>query len=165
MPQGDGSFQLRSDFAALRLSGETAVAVAERILPALREPKSVSALALPAPRVPTREPAGATEVLVDEGILIRGAAPQAARNAPFHALLDGMGLDVSEAVATLAAERVGVFGLEAHGAHAAAILSEVGVGALTLVDPFRSTPRTSRLPRYATPRPRQARVNRQSRPW
>ncbi len=136
VPQGDGSFQLRSDFAALRLSGETAVALAERILPALREPKSVSALALLLQEYRPESLQAQLEALVDQGILIRGAAPHAARNAPFHALLDGMGLDVGEAVSTLAAKRVGVFGLEAHGAYAAAILSEVGVGALTLVDPF-----------------------------
>lgn len=58
------------------------------------------------------------------------------RNPTFAVLLDQIGLGAEVTAERLARCKVAVFGLEAHGAHLARMLVDLGVGSLLLVDPF-----------------------------
>ena len=77
--------------------------------------------------------------MVAEGVLVvgeRADEQQTDGNRPFHHLLDEIGLEAEATTRRLGAQCVAVFGLEAHGAHVAAMLANAGVGRLVLVDPY-----------------------------
>lgn len=130
-----GRFQLRSDFVALALSGESAEMLVE-LLGALRTPLTIDAIL---ERFPDHRPEDLrqqVEIFVDEGVLIAAADDDDASKRPFAALLDEMGIGADAALSALASTQVAIFGLEAHGAHVAQMLADAGVGRLVLVDPF-----------------------------
>lgn len=130
-----GRYQLRSDFVALALSGESAEMLVE-LLGALRTPLTISDILV---RFPDHRPASVRqqlEAFVDEGVVVAASGDEEALNRPFAALLDEMGIGADAALASLASTQVAIFGLEAHGAHAAQMLADAGVGRFVLVDPF-----------------------------
>jgi ribosomal protein S12 methylthiotransferase accessory factor len=61
-------------------------------------------------------------------------------NAPLLALLARLGCDPGRAAATLAGLRIGIVGLEAHGARLALILAQSGIDGLDLADPYPCEP-------------------------
>jgi bacteriocin biosynthesis cyclodehydratase domain-containing protein len=136
---GDARFQFRSDFVATEMSGEAAADFVELGLAGLTEPQSLDEIVA---RMDGYRPESVREqldALVAEGVLVAGDTADdrpRAGNSPFHHLLDEMGLGAAATSEHLAARHVAVFGLEAHGAHVAALLADTGVGALTLVDPY-----------------------------
>jgi bacteriocin biosynthesis cyclodehydratase domain-containing protein len=136
----DGRFQLRSDFVALELSGESAVELVEKAFAALKHPLSFQEISL---LLPSYRPASLRtqlEILVREGVLVAAPSHLDSGNHTFCALLDEMGLGADNTVATLSASKVAIFGLEAHGAYVAQILADAGVGHLVLADPFAFKP-------------------------
>ena len=134
---GDARFQFRSDFVAMEMSGEAAAEFVELGLAGLTEPRSFDEIVA---RLDGYRPESVREqldALVAEGVLVAGdPADDGGGNSPFHHLLDEMGLGAAATFERLAARHVAVFGLEAHGAHVAALLADTGVGTLTLVDPY-----------------------------
>lgn len=135
VPLGESSFKLRSDFAAVKLSGEAAVDLVERVLSGLHRPLAFDEIAERMPGYSPESLREQVETLLREGILVP-AGEENADNPPLLALLEEMGLSAAATAQRLAQCRVSVFGLEAHGAHVARLLAEVGVGRLVLVDPF-----------------------------
>lgn len=128
---------MRSDFAALELSGETAAELVEKVLGALDRPLTLAEISERLPGYRAESLRGQLDSLVREGVLVTGPAPAASGGNPtFTALLDEMGFGAGETLARLAGSSVAVFGLEAHGAHVAQLLADAGVGRLVLADPF-----------------------------
>ena len=141
MRLGDGRYHLRSDFAALELSGETAVEIAEKVFPALRQPLTIDEITAQLPEYRPQSVRAQLDAFVREGVLVRHQSSSAHRdNRTFAALLDEMGYGAHDTQAMLAACKVAIFGLEAHGAYVAQILADAGVGHLVLADPFAFEP-------------------------
>ncbi len=138
---GDDRFQLRSDFAALELSGKTAAEIAEKVFPALRQPLTVDEITALLPGYRPDSVCAQLDVLVREGVVVRGqTGARNGNNRTFAALLDEMGYGGDDTQAALAACKVAIFGLEAHGAYVAQILADAGVGRFVLADPFAFEP-------------------------
>ncbi len=131
---------MRSDFAALELSGETAAELVEKVLGAIDRPLTLAEMAGRLPGYRLQSVLDQLASLVREGVLV--AAPDTAPggNRTFAALLDEVGFGARDTLARLAERRVAIFGLEAHGAHVAQILADAGVGHLVLADPFPFEP-------------------------
>lgn len=127
-------FLLRSEFAAHELSGDSAVDLVDLLLRRLDEPATmeeiVGLMAGYDSAAVTRE----VENLLAEGVLVRAEAEDLL-NPTLTYFLDQIGLGL-EAGRLLTDRRVAIFGLEAHGAHVALLLAQMGVGHLVLVDPF-----------------------------
>jgi len=136
----DDRFQLRSDFAALELSGETAGEIVEKVFGALQQPLTLDEIAARLPGYQIESLRAQLESLVSEGVLVTGPEAVAGGNRTFAALLDEMGFGAQDTQARLAERKVAIFGLEAHGAHVAQILADAGVGHLVLADPFAFEP-------------------------
>ncbi len=147
----DERFQLRSDFVALELSGETAAEMVEKVFGALGEGLTIDEIAKRLPGYRLESLRAQLENLVHEGVLVTGRADTGG-NRTFAALLDEIGLGADETQATLAASKVAIFGLEAHGAHVAQILADAGVGRLVLADPFPFEPAHHALTPVREPR-------------
>ena len=129
-----GRYQLRSDFVALALSGESADVLVD-LLDALRVPLTLGEILA---RVPDHQPESLHRQIddfVEAGVVVVARGDDAS-NHPFAMLLDALGLGADAARATLAATQVAIFGLEAHGAYLASMLADAGVGRFVLVDPF-----------------------------
>lgn len=136
----DDRFQLRSDFAALELSGETAAEIVQNLFPALRRPLTVAEIVALLPGYRPESVRAQLELLVREGVVITEQDISTSDNRTFTALLDEMGYGAQETRGALAACKVAIFGLEAHGAYVAQILADAGVGYLVLADPFPFEP-------------------------
>ena len=134
----DDRFQLRSDFAALELTGETAAQIVDRVLLALDRPLTLDEISGRLPDYRRASLQESLDALVDEGVLVAGAEEGAGDNPTFAALLGEMRL--APQMERLAERRVAIFGLEGHGAHVAQILADAGVGRLVLVDPYPFEP-------------------------
>lgn len=128
-------YQLRSDFVALALSGASAEMLVE-LLGALRTPLAISDILARFPDYRPQSLRQQIDAFVNEGVLVVAASDDETVNQPFAALLDEMGLGADAALATLAATKIAIFGLEAHGAHVAQMLANAGVGHFVLTDPF-----------------------------
>lgn len=139
VPVGECRFTLRSDFAALELSGDTAKEFVEKVLSLLRQPLSFDEIAERMPGFKAESLRSQIEALVRAGILEVCAGEGPTGNPTFVALLNALGLDAERTAERLGRCKVAVFGLEAHGAHVARMLGDVGVGTLVLVDPFPFT--------------------------
>ncbi len=90
-------------------------------------------------RVPAYSPdsvTGQLELLVGRGLVVEVATADAPPLLPFTAFLDVMGRDADEVGRRLSQLTVAVFGLEAHGAHLAHMLAQIGAGKIRLVDPY-----------------------------
>lgn len=136
----DDRFQLRSDFVALELSGETAAEIAEKVLGADQQPLTLDEIAARLPEYRIESLRTQLESLVREGALVTGPELTPAGNPTFAALLDEMGFGAQDTQTRLAECKVAIFGLEAHGSHVAQILADAGVGRLVLADPFAFEP-------------------------
>ena len=125
---------LRSDTLGLRLEGPSARLFAERLAPKLVTPRSVADLQAAMPETDAESLQLFLEGLVAAGAIRHGSKPGTPSDATILALLAQLGrtLDLDP----LRRLRVGIVGLEAHGAHLAANLVSLRVGALALVDPF-----------------------------
>jgi ribosomal protein S12 methylthiotransferase accessory factor len=139
LPGGD--LLLRSDTAAARVQDRTAGLLADRVLPLLDGRRTVHEVAAALDGVGAEGLRSSLDQLVAAGVLRGDDRPGgAAAPGPFLAFLEEIGVDRVEASARLARASVTVFGLEAHGAHLAAMLATAGVGRLLLADPFPLEP-------------------------
>lgn len=133
----EGRYTLRSDFDAVELTGEAATEFAQKVLTELTEPLGLDAIRA---KVPGYSPDSVTrqlEALVGLGLVIELSDVDDARPPPFAAFLTTIGRNTDETAGRLARATVAVFGLEAHGAHLARMMAQVGIGTIRLVDPFR----------------------------
>jgi bacteriocin biosynthesis cyclodehydratase domain-containing protein len=147
---GDARFQFRTDFVAVEMSGDAAAVFVGHALAGLTEPRSFDEIAASLPEYRHDSLLEQLDALVENGVLVvseRSDELDGGGNRPFRQLLDEIGLDAATTVRRLAAQTVAIFGLEAHGAHVANMLADVGVGTLILVDryPF------GEVHRYLTP--------------
>jgi ribosomal protein S12 methylthiotransferase accessory factor len=129
-------FLLRSDFVAFGLSGEAAVELVEHVLGDLGQPLTLDEVAARLPAYRRESLYSQLEELVGQGVLVRGGGEDLGAVSPYAVLFDEIGLGAAPTLARLAASKVGIMGLEAHGAHVAQMLADAGVGELVLVDPF-----------------------------
>jgi ribosomal protein S12 methylthiotransferase accessory factor len=135
--QGDDRFQLRSDFTALNLSGETAAELVEKVfVPLQRQSLTFDEIAERLPGYRPESLGVQIESFVRAGVLVLERETEDAGNPTFDAFLDEIGVGAAATKARLAEATVAIFGLEAHGAHVAQLLAEMGVGHLVLADPF-----------------------------
>jgi ribosomal protein S12 methylthiotransferase accessory factor len=154
----DDSLLLRSDFVALRIEGASAAMVGERLIPFVREWRSVEDLCA---QLTDYEPAavrGLVDQLVGAGVLATRHAPPAVGTAdessPWPALMDTLGVPADAAMARMRALRVAVFGLEQIGGHVVLQLARLGLGSIALVDPGMVRPGdVSSMPLAPPPRP------------
>ena len=141
---GDGDVSFRSHAVALRLDGPAAVFFAEQVVPLLDGRRSVAEIAAMLPGVAAADLREHLERLAAARVLLRAAEPRTAGGdgllEPFAAMLASLGLPQEEAAARLARMRVGVLGLQGHGAQTADLLARLGIGELILVDPHACRP-------------------------
>lgn len=145
VPVDGDRYVLRSDFEAVELSGDAARDFAERVLSELTEPMSLDAILQRVDQYAPSTVEDQLDALVGMGLLVESSDADPAKPAPFDALLAALGQDPGETVARLATTTVAIFGLEAHGAHLARILAQLGIGTIRLVDPGRLEPNHLRL--------------------
>lgn len=150
VPLNDGSLLCRSDTLAIRIEGAFARVLVQRVLPLLNGQRSFEQLAALLPDLPGDELRGRLDSLVQAQVLVRRAQPQTTDQtnpalAPLLVMLETIGIERSIALQQLQQLRIMIAGLEAHGAHLAAILADCGVGGLVLVDPFPCQPGNLRL--------------------
>jgi ribosomal protein S12 methylthiotransferase accessory factor len=138
----------------MEMSGEAAADFVRDALSSLAEPQTFDDIAARLPGYRPDSIRQQLDALVEVGVLVEhealddGAPP---RNRPFRDLLDEIGLGAVATAGRLAAQRVAVFGLEAHGAHLAAMLAHAGIGTLALVDPYPFEADHSALTQVAVP--------------
>jgi len=137
VPLSDESILFRSNTLAVKIDGSMAAWLNGHVLPLLKEPRSLSGLTAQIGNVSADDLRGHLDSLVNARVLER--APQAdafKTNSPLAAFIENLGVDPNEAAERLGDLRVGIFGLEAHGAHLALELARIGVGACVLADSF-----------------------------
>lgn len=132
----ESQFALRSDFAAIELSGDTAKELIENVLTQLRQPLTFNEIAQRMPGYKAESLYKQIDSMVCQGILECSTRESPVDTSIFSTLLKQMGLASDQIMTRLANSKVAIFGLEAHGAHVASMLADVGVGNLLLVDPF-----------------------------
>jgi len=140
---------LRSDSVSLTLEGAGAAFLQGRVLPLLDGSRRLADLVAELPEVAPEALVARLKELTDSRILRTTVEPTvgsrgAALADPLQALLEALG--VSDARAQrLRSVHIAVFGLETCGAWIADGLVRLGVGRLTLVDPFPCDPASWRL--------------------
>ncbi|HEX2295258.1 MAG TPA: TOMM precursor leader peptide-binding protein [Actinomycetota bacterium] len=137
---GDGDTLLRSDTATVRIEGASAEVFRERILPLLDGTRSVAEVANETGAADAAELDDYLGQLARSHVMRRSSSPvpraAPSRLDPLLAIVEELGVERADATRTLGAARVGVVGLEAHGAHLAVALARSGVGAVVLADPY-----------------------------
>jgi ribosomal protein S12 methylthiotransferase accessory factor len=128
-------YTLRSEFDAFELAGEAASDFAQNVLVELHNTLALDEIHARLPGYAPDSVTGHVELLVSRGLVVEIATRDAPPLLPFGAFLDVMGRDTDDVARRLAQLKVAVFGLEAHGAHLARMLAQIGVGAVRLVDP------------------------------
>ena len=136
----EGRYTLRSEFDAVELSGEAATEFAQKVLAELDEPLGLDAICAKLPRYSPHSVTSQLEALVTQGLVVEQSDDDGSPPLPFAAFLDAVGQNAGETARSLAGAKVAVFGLEAHGAHLARMLAQVGIGTVRLIDPFRFEP-------------------------
>lgn len=129
---------LRSDFVALRLEGASVALIGERLIPFVREWRSIDDLCMHLSGYDPVAIRGVVDRLLSAGVLVCRSEPPAEpqpADSPWHALLDVIGLPVEAAMARIRKLRIVIVGLEHVGGHVALQLAQLGVGHLALVDP------------------------------
>ena len=136
---GDARFQFRSDFVAMEMSGEAAAEFVELGLAGLTEPRVVRRDRRRGWTATGRRASASSSThwspraSWSSAILQTTARRESARSTTCSTR-SASGRRRRSRVSR--ARHVAVFGLEAHGAHVAAMLADAGVGTLTLVDPY-----------------------------
>lgn len=136
----DGSVVLHSDLISLRVEGGFARVLAERIWPQLDGRRGWDDLVLEIADLPLDVVRERLDELVRRRALVCHEGDGEPQPTPLLALLEVSGVAPEDALARLDRLHVVVFGLEAHGAHAASALALSGVGQLTLVDGWPCEP-------------------------
>jgi ribosomal protein S12 methylthiotransferase accessory factor len=137
VPLTEESVLFRSNTLAVKVEGSMATLLSERVLPLLDRPRSLDDLESQLGDVSADSLKQSLDSLVDARVLERSTeAVTSQTDRPFAAFVENVGVKPADAVERLRSLRVGIFGLEAHGAHLALELARLGVGACTLADPF-----------------------------
>jgi len=136
----DGDVLLHSDLVSLRVEGGFARILAERIWPHLDGRKRWDDLVPELAELPLDVVRERLDELVRRRALVCHEGEGEPHATPLLALLEASGVGPADALARLDRLHVVVFGLEAHGAHAASTLALAGVGQLTLVDGWPCEP-------------------------
>jgi bacteriocin biosynthesis cyclodehydratase domain-containing protein len=146
VPLNDHQLLLRSDTRAIRIEGSFARVLMERVLPLLDGQHSFDEVAAHLPDLPADELCQRLDALVQAQVLYQtDRARQIGTDdeqilAPLLTMLDNIGIAAPTANNLLRQARIMIVGLEAHGAHLAAILAKCGIGSLVLVDPYPCQP-------------------------
>jgi bacteriocin biosynthesis cyclodehydratase domain-containing protein len=131
---------LRSDSSVVRIEGGISSQFTKHIIALLRRGCHLNILTSKIGGFTQKELKIYLDSLVDSNILIRDKQPQKqpidSPSSPFLEILRSLGLSLSEVTKKVQSLHVAVFGLEGHGAHLALLLSQCGIGKLTLVDPY-----------------------------
>ena len=138
VPLTEESVLFRSNTLTVKVEGSMAALLNSRVLPLLNRPRSLDDL-----QTELGDVAGdlkeSLDSLVEARVLERSTeAATSQRDRPFAAFIEILGVKPVDAAERLRALRVGIFGLEAHGAHLALELARLGVGSCILADPFVS---------------------------
>jgi ribosomal protein S12 methylthiotransferase accessory factor len=136
VPLTEESVLFRSNTLAVKVEGSMAALLSTRVLPLLDRPRSLHDL-----ESQLGDFAGdlkqSLDSLVEARVLQRSTeAATSLLDRPFAAFVENLGIKPAAATERLRALRVGIFGLEAHGAHLALELARLGVGSCILADPF-----------------------------
>jgi ribosomal protein S12 methylthiotransferase accessory factor len=144
VPLPDGKVLLRTETAAVRLEGESAVFFVERVLPLLNGRRALADISASLKEISSEDLRRHLDQLVDKGVLRRGklSSGQGDDTHPSHVLgfLEDLGVAPAETRERLRRLSAAVVGLEGHGAHLAWNLASAGIGNLVLVDPYPCQP-------------------------
>jgi ribosomal protein S12 methylthiotransferase accessory factor len=132
----EGRYTLRSEFDAVELSGDAAADLAENVLAGLHEPVGLDEIRERLPGYSLESITNQLEALAGHGLVVEVSNSIETAPRPMAALLETMGRDADNTARVLQNATVAVFGLEAHGAHLARMLAQIGIGTVRLVDPF-----------------------------
>ena len=136
VPLTEESVLFRSNTLAVKVEGSMAALLSARVLPLLDRPRSLDYLESQLGDV-AGDLKQSLDSLVEARVLERShEAANSQPDRPFAAFIENLGVKPSDAAERLLALRVGIFGLEAHGAHLALELARLGVGSCILADPF-----------------------------
>lgn len=142
VPVDNGNILFRSDALAVRLEGSAARILAEEIVPLLNGQRSLGQILDMVSSFPREDLQRWLDDLVNANVLQCSDEPNGPLDPavqatlPFFEFLNSIGIPTSETTKQLSRARIVIFGLEGHGAHAAAALAQYGIGELVLVDPF-----------------------------
>jgi ribosomal protein S12 methylthiotransferase accessory factor len=137
VPLTEESVLFRSNTLAVKVEGSMAALLSRSVLPLLNRPRSLDDLESQLGDLADGSLKQSLDSLVEARVLERSTEATTLRpDRPFAAFISNLGVEPGEAADRLRALRVGIFGLEAHGAHLALELARLGVGACILADPF-----------------------------
>lgn len=141
IPLDENKLLFRSDTLAIKLDGRSTKFFLEKIVPLINGSYTLREIVAQVPQVPAEELEGYLKSLVNAGVIrhieqaVDSSEKKYNRIGPFLALIDNLGLSPIEIQERLAKLKIAIVGLEAHGSHLASLLSQYGVGQLTLLDP------------------------------
>ncbi len=137
VPLSEESVLFRSNTLAVKVEGSMAVLLSREVLPLLNRPRSITELESHLGDAFDESLRQSLDSLVEARVLECSTEPMSlGPDRPFAAFLESLGVEPAKANKRLRSLRVGIFGLEAHGAHLALELARLGVGSCTLADPF-----------------------------
>ena len=135
----------RGNGLSVRLEGASAGDFAETILPLLSVPRTLAELVAALPRASPAELEAHLDDLVVAGALQKWNEGTEPAGGGLLAFAERFGVSAAAAAERLRQARVGIVGLEAHGALLAMTLAACGVGTLALADPYPCAPETAAL--------------------
>jgi ribosomal protein S12 methylthiotransferase accessory factor len=142
VPLGDGNILFRSDTLSIRIEGQFSGVLVERVVPLLDGQHTLAEIAARLPDISIDNLRHNLDALVQAQILRHADHLQEPQSfeaqaiAPFLAMLDSIGISAPEALQRLRQLCVAIVGLEGHGAYAASILAQCGIGKIVLIDPY-----------------------------
>lgn len=145
-------YTLRSEFDAFELSGEAVTDFVEFVLTDLQQPLAINEIHSRLPLYSPESVIQQIDLLIASGVLIEIGESGGWRGGSLSAFLRAVNLDEKVTVDRLRAQRVGIFGLEAHGSHLALMLARLGVGTIRLVDPFACEPKHMEIGAFRDPK-------------
>ena len=143
VPLGNGRSLFCSEASQAKVEGEFAATFAGQIVPLLDGRTSLAEVCREIPELIEEDLRARLDQLVEIGVLSRSSAtpveldPRREAFYNFHSLL---GIEEHDLKECLSSSKVAIVGLEGFGAQVALNLAELGIGQLTLVDPYPCEP-------------------------
>jgi bacteriocin biosynthesis cyclodehydratase domain-containing protein len=135
IPLPDGPLLLRSDSGSIRIEGDFAMVLRDRVIPLLKETIAFSDLCARWPDLPANALRKNLDELTAAGFVERSEG-LFEEMPPFIRFLEGAGLSTARSTALLGQIRVAIFGLEGFGAMLADQFAVCQIGHISLCDPF-----------------------------
>jgi ribosomal protein S12 methylthiotransferase accessory factor len=137
----DGNFLFKSDTLSIKLEGESALFLAEQIIPKLNGENDVEKVASLLKSVSTDDLSANLEQLVKAGVLRHSAVPLSENSSVKSARFFDNFLDITdsknpEVLKLLSNFKIAVIGLEGHGTQTVLALQQAGFCNFKLADPF-----------------------------